>query len=322
MTAKMVDALFMSYVAFVFIIVLDWLADCMEIARGGFEAVANSFILGLGVSWQEAFTEAVDSLTYKFTDPHVRAYMDCLMTLLLCFAILPAWLWFMMPKALAGPVPLEPLLPPKEEEKDTKGDGEAADHAEGGDEQVDVEMPGSEEITEEAEKEPAMVVSKGDLCAFCGTRFESPTALFCQNCGAKRGDSPTAAAPTVAAVPPPPPPPAPAPAPTATNQVVEPDNSELGATASMPSANMQSASSFGGKGEMQQRPNKSGGKAVEVGGKGSRGSIGKSQAAVASASGAQQTAPWDQQETWEQGDDQWGGGEQQQYDDDDADVAF
>jgi hypothetical protein len=170
MTARFVDALFMSYFGFVFIIALDFVADHMKVARGGFRAIQTSFVLALGISWQAAFSEAVGAMSYKFEDKKVRAYMDALMTAMLCTVIVPAWIWYMLPKALAGPVPLEPLLPPK---KDPKAEGTAE---------------GSEDKDQNAE----VAASTGDACWNCGTQYEDETSQFCQNCGAKR-EKPTEA---------------------------------------------------------------------------------------------------------------------------------
>jgi len=139
------------------------------VARGGFIAVQTSFVLAVGCSWEGAFAEAVAAMSYRFEDKKVRAYMDALMTIMLCMAIFPAWIWYMLPKALAGPVPLEPLLP-KVEKVDPKALG-AADEF------------GSNEVPPEGE------AGSGEACQSCGTQFEEDTSVFCQNCGERR--SPT-----------------------------------------------------------------------------------------------------------------------------------
>merc|ERR1719160_1379575 len=79
----------------------------MKMARDGFNAVSNAFVLALGIAWQGAFSEAVAALSHRFDDLRVRAYMDALMTMILCAVVLPAWVMYMLPKALAGPQPLE-----------------------------------------------------------------------------------------------------------------------------------------------------------------------------------------------------------------------
>lgn len=166
MTARFCDALFMSYLGFVFIIGLDFMADKMQVARGGFRALQTALVLAIGISWQGAFSEAVGAMSYKFQDKRLRAYMDALMTILLCSIITPAWIWYMLPKALAGPVKLEPLLPPKQEVDPKEQEGEKDETAK----------------DEAAEGE----ASKGDVCHNCGTPYEEEDSEFCQNCGVKR----------------------------------------------------------------------------------------------------------------------------------------
>merc|ERR1719321_1446744 len=119
----MVDALVFSYLCFFMILILDFVADKMNMARTGFNAVSNSFVLGLGLAWQGAFSEAVNALSHRFDDKTVRAYMDVLITICLIAVVMPAWLLYMLPKALAGPQPLEEAKKPGEE---GQGNGENA----------------------------------------------------------------------------------------------------------------------------------------------------------------------------------------------------
>lgn len=171
MTARMCDALMFSYLSFGFIIFLDFLADKLAMARHGFEAVSQAFVLGLGLAWQGAFAEATTCLSHRFEDKHTRAYMDAWMTLGLCATVLPAWVLYMLPKALAGPQPLDKDAKKKEGEGGKPGEGGQAG-----------EEGGAGNAAGEGE------AGKSDDCPMCGTTFEEG-AQFCQNCGYKKGDS-------------------------------------------------------------------------------------------------------------------------------------
>lgn len=175
MTARMIDALIFSYLSFGFIISLDFLADKIKVARTGFNAVTNSFVLGLGIAWQGAFSEAVNALSHRFEDKSTRAYMDALMTMILCAIVLPAWLWYMLPKALAGPQPLEDKSKKKEGETGSEEE-KPADEDGGG--------SGGEAQAAKAETEGQ---AKAEYCNTCGSQFEDG-AEFCQNCGGKKSD--------------------------------------------------------------------------------------------------------------------------------------
>lgn len=315
MTARFVDALFMSYLGFVFIIGMDFLADRIKVARGGFKAIQTAIVLAIGISWQGAFSEAVAAMSYKFTDKKIRAYMDALMTIMLCSTIVPAWIWYMLPKALAGPQPLEPLLPPKEKIDPKAQDATVEEAAE--QEAVEGEVDGRE------------------VCASCGTRFESDDSEFCHNCGAKRppktegtkteGEapapavegpkpqgtlgaysksrdgkkstapetpttSPVAATPPVTVVTPPP----------ATNQSAEPEES----------GDTNRVSSGAYSSNRGQPRSSGGGKAVASGGKGGRQSTGKAQPQQVPS------APWDDDFTGG-GSGEGGSGEDQQQEPED-----
>jgi len=196
MTARMIDALIFSYISFGFIIALDFIADKCGVARGGFNAVISSFVLGLGIAWQGAFSEAVNALGHRFEDRTTRAYMDILMTLILCAVVLPAWFMYMLPKALAGPQPLEGDKK-KEGEGDKKKEGEG-DNQEGN-QGAEEGAEGAEAVEGEASGEQAAKGTKAAFCNACGSQFEEG-AQFCQNCGGKRQvpeePSPVSAAPT------------------------------------------------------------------------------------------------------------------------------
>lgn len=170
MTARMIDALVFSYMSFGFIIALDFLADNVKVARGGFQAVSCAFTLGLGLAWQGAFSEAISCLSNRFEDKTTRAYMDVLITLCLCGIVMPAWVLYMLPKALAGPQPLDGLK--------TKGKGHEVEESEKSNEEgAGVSMgKAADEVDASTEKE---------RCNHCGAEFEGDV-LFCENCGAKR----------------------------------------------------------------------------------------------------------------------------------------
>jgi hypothetical protein len=310
MTARMIDALIMSYISFGFILCLDFIADKMQVARGGFNAVSNAFVLGLGVAWQGAFSEALNALSHRFEDRTTRAYMDCLLTLVLCAIVLPAWVMYMLPKALAGPQPLE-----DDKEKETKtgeeGEEKVADEEGGGSDaqagsdagaDVQVVCPACNAVFEGGDKfckscgGKRPEARKPEFCNACGSQFEEAGAQFCQNCGNKRQteastEEPAAPAPVSTAEPA-------APAPVSTG----------GGRASLKGEGGKAAAS-GGKG----------------GGAGGRGAAGKANVPAAPASNAgwaeppqpsgwdePQASSWDQQESHDDGwgnannDDGWG----------------
>lgn len=131
MTARIIDALAFSYIGFVLILGLDWIADRVGAARSGFDAIQQAFILGLGISWQGAFSEAVESMAYNFQDINVRAYMEVLITIVLLTIVLPAWILYLLPKALAGP-DAEDASKPGTEEKSAEGEQAASNAPAGG----------------------------------------------------------------------------------------------------------------------------------------------------------------------------------------------
>jgi hypothetical protein len=189
MTMRMMNALVVSYICFFFIISLDFIADRIGMARKAFDAVTRAFVLSLGVAWQGAFKEAVGGISDRYEDDTTRTYMDALMTVSLCASVLPAWFWFMLPKALAGPQPLE----------GTKelwlGDADGAVGEDGRRLHADDMAPQEEAFVDPSEPK--------ECCLTCGTEFEED-AQFCQNCGGRR---PGAAATPMSAAPLPTPPP-------------------------------------------------------------------------------------------------------------------
>lgn len=116
MSARMVCALVTSYVGFVLIYLLDWIADRMKSARAGFDAVIRALILGIAISWKAAFKKAVQGISHEFDDATTRTYVDVGLCLFICSVVVPAWVMYMLPKELAGPVPLEKKKPPAAEE--------------------------------------------------------------------------------------------------------------------------------------------------------------------------------------------------------------
>jgi len=171
MTARMIDALVFSYMSFGFIIALDFLADKVKVARGGFQAVSCAFTLGLGLAWQGAFSEAISCLTNRFEDKTTRMYMDVLVTLCLCGIVMPAWGLYMLPKALAGPQPLDGLK--------TQGEGnEGEENEQSSEEGAGVGMGKAAGAELDAS-------TKKERCNACGAEFEGDV-LFCKNCGGKR----------------------------------------------------------------------------------------------------------------------------------------
>jgi len=172
MSSRMIDALLFSYMSFGFIISLDFLADKLKIARTGFDAVSASFVLGLGLSWQGAFTEATASLSNRYEDKHTRAYMDALMTLCLCAIVLPAWVLYMLPRAMAGPQPLD----------SDKAVGKSAESGESGESSAG---EGEADTKPKRSQGQASPEAEATFCTSCGAQFEEE-AEFCENCGAKR----------------------------------------------------------------------------------------------------------------------------------------
>jgi len=155
MTARMINALIFSFVSFAFIIGIDMVADKMKVGKTGFIAVTQAFVLGLGMAWAGAFSEAMSCMSHMFADEESREYADIAMTFVLCIVVLPAWFWYMLPKVMAGPQPLESDKPPEKEAKKPE----------------DAPPPEPEETKSN--------------CMACGTEFEDG-AQFCQNCGGKR----------------------------------------------------------------------------------------------------------------------------------------
>jgi hypothetical protein len=281
MTARMVDALVFSYLCFFMILILDFVADKLNIARTGFNAVSNSFVLGLGIAWQGAFSEAVNALSHRFDDKTVRAYMDVLITICLIAVVMPAWLLYMLPKALAGPQPLEEAKKPSEE---GQGNGENAGEP---------PAAGEQAPAAEAAEAAAAEAKKPDFCAACGTQFEEG-GKFCQNCGAAR----------------------PEPAAKEPEKDASANTAEKDAPANtVPSPSAGDSAGKGAAATPAPAPaaGGNGGKAAASGGKGGRGSVGKTSAVPSQPAPAAQTwddtSHWDgQQESWEQADDGWGGG--------------
>jgi hypothetical protein len=68
MSARMVCALAQSYIGFILIIVIDFVADKVKIGRDAFDAVVRAIILGIALAWQGAFRRAVDGIAHQSED--------------------------------------------------------------------------------------------------------------------------------------------------------------------------------------------------------------------------------------------------------------
>jgi len=289
MTARIIMALLFSYMSFGFIIGLDFLADKLRVGRGGFEAVSGAFVLGLGLAWQGAFSEATTCLSNRFDDKNTRAYMDALMTFCLCATVMPAWVLYMLPKALAGS---QPLTGTEDAKKNKEGQG---NEEKGGEEPeetgsgVGMGEAAEAEVTAEATT-AAEDASKMDICATCESLFED-AGLFCQNCGSKRASAEELSHPSLISA-----------GQMAGSSTVA-EQPEL--PSSTPSGQTASASTAGAKGS---------GKAAASVGKGGEGGKGGKGSGKAGATAAPAVAPSSDNQAgdsqWEQNAESWGGNDE------------
>mmetsp|Transcript_156024 Transcript_156024/g.291151 ORF Transcript_156024/g.291151 Transcript_156024/m.291151 type:complete len:741 (+) Transcript_156024:65-2287(+) len=105
MTARLMLALIFSYVGFIFIVVVDRIGDKVKVGKEGFAVVNEAFSLGIGMSWEGAFSQSVDEFAEEYGGEggHARAWTEVLLAVFLIILILPAWVWYILPKVLAGP---------------------------------------------------------------------------------------------------------------------------------------------------------------------------------------------------------------------------
>merc|ERR1719408_1212907 len=117
--------------------------------------------------------------------------MDVLITLCLIGVVAPAWILYMLPKAIAGPVDLED--PKKRPAEGQEGAGEQQGEAEG----EETPEGAADGQAAEAEAKPEAAGPKA-FCNACGSQFEEG-AQFCQNCGNKRNTEEPSGSPPAAA---------------------------------------------------------------------------------------------------------------------------
>lgn len=125
MSARMTCALLASFVGFILLYLVDWVADRMKSARAGFESITRAIILGIAVSWEGVFARSVEAISHEWDDATSRCYVDVALSIFICAVVVPAWVMYMLPKDLAGPVPVRG----KENDQKVQGskDGEEND---------------------------------------------------------------------------------------------------------------------------------------------------------------------------------------------------
>jgi hypothetical protein len=161
MSARMVCALAQSYIGFILIIVIDFVADKVKMGRDAFDAVVRAIILGIALAWQGAFRRAVEGIARQSDDPGVRAYTDVALSIFLCGIMVPAWVMYILPRDLYGPIPDKPKVTGQDAKKASETapqTGEAPQSDEVGEEQQDTN-------NELAQDENEAVVDGGGLDA-------------------------------------------------------------------------------------------------------------------------------------------------------------
>jgi hypothetical protein len=104
MSARMVCALAQSYIGFILIIMIDFIADKIKVGRDAFDALVRAIILGIALAWQGAFRRAVQGIARQSSDAAVRAYTDVALSIFLCGIVVPAWVMYILPRDLYGPI--------------------------------------------------------------------------------------------------------------------------------------------------------------------------------------------------------------------------
>lgn len=103
MSARIVQALCFSFFVFVNIFVLDYFADSERgiLDASALRALMSALGLLLGLSWEGAFSEALESLGREFADqPKMHLLLMNGMGAALCTIVLPGWAMYILPSAM------------------------------------------------------------------------------------------------------------------------------------------------------------------------------------------------------------------------------
>lgn len=99
MIAKVSMALLFSVVTFASFFVFSYVEHNTTIGRFGFRGLLSSFALLVGLSWESVANEAFTSVAELYAArPSLEAECDLGMSLFLFILVMPAWVWYVLPK--------------------------------------------------------------------------------------------------------------------------------------------------------------------------------------------------------------------------------
>jgi len=97
---KLLEALVVSFFSMVSIFVLDCIGDGSPIFKGALTGVIVAIGLLVGISWEHAFTHAIDELSEALSDSDVdKMKIKMIAAIILVVSVLPAWRLYILPKA-------------------------------------------------------------------------------------------------------------------------------------------------------------------------------------------------------------------------------
>lgn len=99
MLARMVMAIAFSALVFSFIFIFDLIASdyCTQF---GMRAIISTMALVLGLAWEAVFTLSIESISGHYLDfPTQYIWCELGLTFCLCIVVLPAWVWYFLPRA-------------------------------------------------------------------------------------------------------------------------------------------------------------------------------------------------------------------------------
>lgn len=103
MSARMVQALAFSFACFASIFVFDYLADNDYLDAAALRSLMSAIGLLLGLAWEGAFREAIESVGRMYDDTPTRKIENVdMVSVLLCAVVLPAWVMYIHPVAMAA----------------------------------------------------------------------------------------------------------------------------------------------------------------------------------------------------------------------------
>eukprot|EP00928_Gymnodinium_smaydae_P031652 TRINITY_DN23169_c0_g1_i1.p1 TRINITY_DN23169_c0_g1~~TRINITY_DN23169_c0_g1_i1.p1 ORF type:complete len:774 (+),score=166.35 TRINITY_DN23169_c0_g1_i1:306-2324(+) len=100
MVGRVTMVLVFSIIAFVGLFVADQLADRLATVEEGLRALSEAFVLLLGLCWESAFMQALDSINANYRDRVQIAFIHLGLTVLLNVCVMPAWILYILPFSL------------------------------------------------------------------------------------------------------------------------------------------------------------------------------------------------------------------------------